>query len=552
MHKSFTKNIYRKIYIELLVVRFSDLLLTVLKGTLRFWSRTVLTDNSTMIAQRMHPQPAAATTWEMLSPTSFHSSLYIPYLKLSVTAGAFIKYSRGAADKAVGRIVEVVSSFDLLPTNAAANHPLVNSPLPAAFATTNIPIQFAKVNLFIERSHIDDENHTFPLSSTDTGFESVVQMQHYEWIVSHLVLGLAFVFLEENTSSSFMDDCRGMKDLFLVKYRITSVGEDVSVIPQNSFPPFAGQLEGFRNMWSVDHCEMIFNSIRSIRHSMQQILCRVAQSQGDWAVKNVKLHVPTCSWHYIVTTVAGEQGILNRSILRPALVKYSQPRSRLLWGLTYHTSPYTGNLQVLRFDTTEKMETFRRVFGKTAGYGLRKKRPKYSDGKSFLCLNDVMNVLLCCRSQEEEEEEEAGRGSGDNNSDCSHDEYQSFQRFGVTEDGIDLSYDASDGVLQIVVRYRKIIVTNEWLKGLEDVGVSIPSPATQGMNAVLRTNDIVPGMEFLYNMHVMRIVSFDGISIRAKKAYKVGNFTTARATSDEVIVYTDIEDVHRRVQQMLE
>jgi hypothetical protein len=30
-------------------------------------------------------------------------------------------------------------------------------------------------------------------------------------------------------------------------------------------------------------------------------------------------------------------------------------------------------------------------------------------------------------------------------------------------------------MLQIVVRYRKIIVTNEWLKGLEDVGVSIPS-----------------------------------------------------------------------------
>ena len=99
--------------------------------------------SSTMIAQTMHPQPAAATTWEMLSPISFHGSLYIPYLKLTVTAGAFIKYSRGAgADMAVGRIVEVVSSFDLLlPTNAAMNHPLINSPLPAALLTYLFSLQ---------------------------------------------------------------------------------------------------------------------------------------------------------------------------------------------------------------------------------------------------------------------------------------------------------------------------------------------------------------------------------------------------------------------------
>jgi hypothetical protein len=155
MHHPFTKNICRQIYLDvyqdLLVARFSDF--GALDATLgRFWCRTFLTTNFTMIAQTSYPQPAAATTWEMLSPTSFHTSLYIPCLKISVTAGAFIKYSRGAADKAVGRIVEVVSSFDLLPTNAAVHHPLVNAPLPAAL--TNIPIQFAKVNLFTERSHI--------------------------------------------------------------------------------------------------------------------------------------------------------------------------------------------------------------------------------------------------------------------------------------------------------------------------------------------------------------------------------------------------------------
>jgi hypothetical protein len=91
-----------------------------------------------------------------------------------------------------------------------------------------------------------------------------------------------------------------------------------------------------------------------------------------------------------------------------------------------------------------------------------------------------MNVVLCCRSQEDEEE--AGGAS-----DCSQHDHQGFQRFGVTEDGIDLSYDASDCMLQIVVRYRKIIVTNEWLKGLEDVGVSIPSPEAQTTNQLLQS-----------------------------------------------------------------
>jgi hypothetical protein len=144
----------------------------------------------------------------------------------------------------------------------------------------------------------------------------------------------------------------------------------------------------------------------------------------------------------------------------------------------------------------------------------------------------------------------AGSHTDDDGSDSTRLD-QSFQRFGVTEDGIDLSYDASDGILQIVVRYRKVVVTDEWLRDLKNVGVSIPNHATR-TNPLLRADEIVPGMEFLYNMHVMRIVSFDGISIRAKKAYRVGSSTTTRATSDEVIVYTDIEDVQRRVQEMLE
>ena len=138
-------------------------------------------------------------------------------------------------------------------------------------------------------------------------------------------------------------------------------------------------------------------------------------------------------------------------------IKYSQPRSFLSWGLVYNSCRHTGYLDVLRFDTVNKLQVFRALFGNMAGFGVRKKRPKYSDGCFLLSVNDVLNVVLCSSE---------GREIYDN-TDC-----LSFQRFGVTEDGIDLAYDASEGTLQIVLRYRKVVVTSESIQSLADVGVA--------------------------------------------------------------------------------
>ena len=41
------------------------------------------------------------------------------------------------------------------------------------------------------------------------------------------------------------------------------------------------------------------------------------------------------------------------------------------------------------------------------------------------------------------------------------------------EDGIDLLYDENDGLLQLVVHYRKLVVTNESIPFLVDVGVGM-------------------------------------------------------------------------------
>jgi hypothetical protein len=192
---------------------------------------------------------------------------------------------------------------------------------------------------------------------------------------------------------------------------------------------------------------------------MQRSLCQVAQSQGDFAVKTTKLQLPSCSWFYIKSSLACE------GIQSVPAVRYTQPKSILpCWGLTLYSCPHVGSLDVIRFDIKEKMDGFRRLFGIMTGFGVRKKQPKYRDGKSFLSLNDVLNVISC-PSQQEKDSDERRDTTG-------FVDHGPFKRFGATDDGIDLAYDASEGVLQIVLRYRKMVVTNTSIGDLASVGVA--------------------------------------------------------------------------------
>lgn len=144
-------------------------------------------------------------------------------------------------------------------------------------------------------------------------------------------------------------------------------------------------------------------------------------------------------------------------------VKYTGPQILLLWGLVYHSCWHTGYLEVLHFDTSKKLEVFRSLFGKMAGFGVRKTRPMYSDGHVPLSLNDILNVVVCPSKEEDMTVDD----------DASDYSLCQFQRFGITEDGIDLSYDSSDGTLLISLRYRKVVVTNESLQSLAGVGVCV-------------------------------------------------------------------------------
>jgi hypothetical protein len=194
-------------------------------------------------------------------------------------------------------------------------------------------------------------------------------------------------------------------------------------------------------------------------------------------------------------------------------------------------------MEVLRLDTLEKMEAFRSLLGKTVGYGVRKKRPKYSDGKSLLHINDVINIVLCPSSPE---------GVGSNNDES----VGSFQRFGVKEDGIDLSYDFSEGILQIAIRYRKMVITCESLDLFGGVGVSLPVAVTAAPTVVggLR---IVPGMEFIDGEYVMQVHQVCNGGILVRKAYKVDG-GSIHGGGSELVFYRDVANVHSRIQEMLD
>jgi hypothetical protein len=132
----------------------------------------------------------------------------------------------------------------------------------------------------------------------------------------------------------------------------------------------------------------------------------------------------------------------------------------------------------------------------------------------------------------------------------------------MVQDGIDLAYDGDDGILQVVIRYHKVVVTadEDSLMRLKNVGVglafldegrhgatTLPAPS-----APLNHVSILPGMEFLDRSYVMSVVSVTVSEIRARKVYKVlHDLTTVRAIDTGVVVYTDTAYVLNQIKEMV-
>ena len=124
------------------------------------------------------------------------------------------------------------------------------------------------------------------------------------------------------------------------------------------------------------------------------------------------------------------------------------------------------------------------------------------------------------------------------------------------------------GQLQIVLRYSKLVVTNESLPFIRTVGVHLRAtrttiPAAENnsstntaagtTHAFTSVASITPGMEFTDGQYLMRVTLVTDIGVQAKRTYQVhdNNRTTRVIDCDHVITYTDIADIKSRIQEML-
>ena len=125
--------------------------------------RTMISAPPSAIAQ-------ATTTWETLNTMSFNGSVYVSCLKLSITCGSFILYYNKTDDDAprpqVGRVLEVVSSIDMVPQSD--HFPAIQEQFQKGSATSRdeIPVQFLKVNVFKNRELLPDRY--FPVDVDNT------------------------------------------------------------------------------------------------------------------------------------------------------------------------------------------------------------------------------------------------------------------------------------------------------------------------------------------------------------------------------------------------
>ena len=158
-------------------------------------------------------------------------------------------------------------------------------------------------------------------------------------------------------------------------------------------------------------------------------------------------------------------------------------------------------------------------------------------------MNDVLNIIIC-RNDVEDDVANGATAAQDGNHD------NEFKRF--------VTAGSFFGVLQIVLRYRKMIVTNSSLHNLSSVGVSDHRTNTRATDNELAEEDfeIAPGMEFVDGTHVMQVRRVYANEIHAQRAYKIIVNPTKRTLrslqSTEIVIYTDVAHVQRQIEKMLD
>jgi hypothetical protein len=114
-------------------------------------------------------------------------------------------------------------------------------------------------------------------------------------------------------------------------------------------------------------------------------------------------------------------------------------------------------------------------------------------------------------------------------------------------------YEADNSLVQISLRYRKLVVTDSSLHSPAGVGVASCDTNSghnaDGSNAAI-IRQIIPGMELIDVVYIMRIHEIHYSLIYAKRWYKIVDSIgrTVRVNALETTVYRDVEAVYRMIQ----
>lgn len=310
----------------------------------------------------------------------------------------------------------------------------------------------------------------------------------------------AFVF--DAISATALSDCSRMWNTFLCRYRISEGGVASSY----------ETLTTDRSTFGSNYHDDVWNGICLVQDALRRLLNRMSQSQG----LHCKAHSPTncfqsSVWHYFVRYLDGKVEV--------KAVPGRRIRQRLLPGLSTECFKEAHEINILRFDTPDKMKLFRDLFGNTSTVGIRRRKPKLNT-TNHLRANDILNVIQFPEAHPE-----------------------AFSRY-TNFPGIDLIFaGAPTNTIQVAVRYSKHIFNPRETINCASLR-SIIEFATPNTGAVNTLPAIALGSLFEHGNMLLEAVMFDSGTIRTRVKHP-------RSQLGNMITFRDIEYVKTQVEKYI-
>jgi hypothetical protein len=337
----------------------------------------------------------STTGWDEADPLYSHEPVHVAKLKAYIAVGSFVRCtSSSAGDNAgtiLGRIVRRADEND-----------------------GSVILNMFK--LLTEMSYAHEICRR--TEGEAQGITEVVQTMEWRSITTHEIIDVCFVFTEERMSTAF-SVCTGMENCFFCRFR-----SDRS--PVGSLMTFPSEHPDHSHT-VICFALRVWNSIEGIRDRLVKLLNRTGEKQGvEFCRNSEKMPLDPEAWFYLLQKLA--PSVTARESVSRIL------RFRILQGMIGSKKSVERPSEILRFESEDQLETFRRVFGATITYGFRHPKPRVGQTQ---CIAENFAIHVMYGAEELE---------------------QPFLS-STKKVGIDLIFDQVD--LKIIARYTKFLYEHD-------------------------------------------------------------------------------------------